>query len=191
MFPSDLSQETDNYTISSLPLPLISSLQLSDPHSFPPLPGRDQLRPLPGLLSHLKNKIYGQTFYPPAVVEDHFRDSLRRFEVKKSLVAKKGSHCSGLFLRTDSAAIRPSTNPIGVYSGRISSGFGAYHLALPSCIIDGTPDPKHPMTCFGMMNEDIYEHKYNVRINKDGTLQVIATIFPGDELLTTSTTGIG
>ena len=41
-----------------------------------------------------------------------------------------------------------------------------------------------PLTCFGMMNEDIYEHKYNVMIKRDGTLVVISNILPGDELLT-------
>ncbi len=35
-----------------------------------------------------------------------------------------------------------------------------------------------------MMNEDIYDNIYNMRINKDRNLQVIRTIYPGDELLT-------
>ena len=52
-------------------------------------------------------------------------------------------------------------------------------------IIDGTPNPDHPMTCFGRMNEDIYDRNPNVRIMDDGSLIVIRTIYPGDELITT------
>ncbi len=84
----------------------------------------------------------------------------------------------------DAPPITPSDVPIGVYSGKISEGTGVYHLELPLLTIDGSPDSLIPMTCFGMMNEDIYDQKYNVMIKRDGSLVVISTIYPGDELLT-------
>jgi hypothetical protein len=103
-------------------------------------------------------------------------------------VVKKGSSQYGLFLKGDQAPIPPSEDPIGVYAGTISSGVGEYHLELKfgqiNLIIDGTPNYEHPLTCFGRMNEDIYNNKVNIRILKDGSLKVIAMILPGDELLT-------
>jgi hypothetical protein len=49
--------------------------------------------------------------------------------------------------------------------------------------IDGTPHPDHPMTCFGRVNDDIYDNNYNIRFLKDGAIIVIRAIYPGDELL--------
>ena len=46
------------------------------------------------------------------------------------------------------------------------------------------PPSDHPMTCFGSVNEDIYEEVFNVRILADGSIIAICTINPGDELLT-------
>jgi hypothetical protein len=39
------------------------------------------------------------------------------------------------------------------------------------------------MSCFGRINDDIYNNKYNVRFRPDGSIVVIRTIFPGDELV--------
>jgi hypothetical protein len=139
---------------------------------------------MPDLKKALNTRTIGQTTFPNEAVQALFRSSLSRFEVKQSLVAKRGSHCRGLFLRLDASPIPPSAIPIGIYSGKISKGKGVYHLELPSLTIDGSPNPLIPMTCFGMMNEDIYDHKFNVKIMKDGSLIVISTILPGDELLT-------
>ena len=50
-------------------------------------------------------------------------------------------------------------------------------------VIDDTPNPMHPMTCFGRMNEDIYDEVENVCLGKNGLITVIRTINPGDELL--------
>ena len=142
---------------------------------------------MPNLKALLKKRVYGQRFYPTKEVEVHFASSLSRFETKDSLVAKLGSRCLGLFLKLGEAPIEPSHTPIGVYAGSISTGKGEYHLDLSDesgqLIIDGTPDPLHPLTCFGYMNEDIYDNKYNVKINKDGSIEVTNTIYPGDELL--------
>jgi hypothetical protein len=39
------------------------------------------------------------------------------------------------------------------------------------------------MTCFGRINEDIYDNKANIKFGQDGSIIVIQTILPGDELL--------
>ncbi len=70
---------------------------------------------MPDLSSLLKAKSFGQRTYPTEAVREHFRSSLDRFEVKKSLVSKLGSHCRGLFLKNDAEAIPASDVPIGVY----------------------------------------------------------------------------
>ena len=119
-------------------------------------------------------------------MEAHFLPSLQRFEFKQSTIIKKGSCGLGIFLRGDEHQIDPSNELIGVYSGSLLKGKGVYHLELGKgkemIIIDGTPNPDHPMTCFGRMNEDIYDRNPNVRIKDDGSLIVIRTIYPGDEL---------
>ena len=173
---------TNLTTLSSLPMPNVLC------HREFPLLKRTPTLLLPGLKAILSKRTLGQRYYPDKSVQSHFEPSLLRFEVKASRVAKVGSLCNGLFLKLTESPIEPSPIPIGVYTGRISSGRGNYHLDISNkhgqLIIDGTPDPNLPLTCFGMMNEDIYDHKYNVKINGDGTLEVIATIYPGDELLT-------
>ena len=92
-------------------------------------------------------------------MEDHFLPSLQRYEIKQSPIVKKGSCELGLFLKGTERRMDPSDNVIGVYSGLLSKGKGVYHLSLGKgkneIIIDGSPDPNHPMTCFGRMNEDI------------------------------------
>ena len=94
----------------------------------------------------------------------------------------------GIFLKGTELQMDPSEDVIGVYSGFLSKGKGVYHLSLGKgkneIIIDGTPDLNHPMTCFGRMNEDIYDKRPNIRIKNDGSLIVIRTIYPGDELIT-------
>ena len=58
---------------------------------------------------------------------------------------------------------------IGAHTGRFSKGTGPYHLDLSDTIsdgiIDGSPHPDHPMTCFGRINEDIYKKMVNVRFS--------------------------
>ena len=134
----------------------------------------------------LKLRLQLGEWFPCKRIEDHFHVSLNRFEVRQSGVCKRGSHSLGLFLKSDSSPILPS-ELIGIYTGILSSGFGSYHLDLSATIkdtiIDGTPHPEHPMTCFGRINEDIYDNKVNVRFGPDGSITVINTIFPGDELL--------
>jgi hypothetical protein len=166
---------TEPPTIASPLSPVVGNTTQYN-REFPSLP-KFNLAHLPNLSSLLKQKTFGEKIFPPSAVREHFRG-------RQSTVAKRGGYCRSLFLRGDVEAIPVSPIPIGVYTGLISSGLGVYHLQLPNVTIDGSPNSNIPMTCFGMMNEDIYENKYNVRINKDGTLQVISTIYPGDELLT-------
>ena len=64
-----------------------------------PLYTRPLLTRMPGLSNLLKAKTFGLRTYPTEAVCEHFRSSLDRFEVKKSLVAKRGSYCRGLFLK--------------------------------------------------------------------------------------------
>jgi hypothetical protein len=139
---------------------------------------------MPNLKNLLRKRVYGQNFFPIKEVEDHFGPSLSRFETKESLVAKLGSCCRGLYLKLGEAPIEPSAIPIGVYAGLIATGKGAYYLDLldeyGQLVVDGTPNPDHPLTCFGLMNEDIYDNKFNVKINRDSTIEVIKTIFPPD-----------
>ena len=158
--------------------------------SFPSIrPKTRMIPPMKNLDLLLKTRTFGETHFPPEEVANHFLPSLQRFEVKKSPLIKKGACCLGLFLRDDEHQINPSNDPIGVYSGRISHGKGVYHLDLSNgthpLIIDGSPDINHKMTCFGRMNEDIFDNRPNVHIKKNGALIVIRTIYPGDELVTT------
>ena len=39
------------------------------------------------------------------------------------------------------------------------------------------------MTCFGRINDDIYDGSPNVKFGEDGAIIVIKTIYPGDEIL--------
>ena len=98
-----------------------------------------------------------------------------------------GSCNLGLFLKIDQSVIEPSEDPIGFYTGIFSEGYGPYMFEVSSGAtklnIDGTPNSDHPMTCFGRMNDDIYDNNYNVRFRADGAIIVIRRIFPGDELL--------
>jgi hypothetical protein len=143
---------------------------------------------LPELSALLARRTIGERFFPSQAVERHFSESLKRFVVKDSGVIKKGVLSLGLFLGDLEDVIEPSDVPIGVYSGTLSSGTGVYHLELTdkagTRVIDGSPLNEHPMTCFGRMNEDIYDEVFNVRILDNGSIIAIRTIKPGDELLT-------
>ena len=143
---------------------------------------------LPELSALLARRTIGERFFPSQAVERHFSESLKRFVVKDSGVIKKGVLGLGLFLGDMEDVIEPSDVPIGVYSGTLSSGTGVYHLELTdkagTRVIDGSPLKEHPMTCFGRMNEDIYDEVFNVRILDNGSIIAIRTIKPGDELLT-------
>ena len=139
--------------------------------SFPSIRPKTRMTPpMKNLDLLLKTRTFGETHFPSEEVANHFLPSLQRFEVKKSPLIKKGSCGLGLFLRDDEHQINPSNDPIGVYSGRISHGKGVYHLDLSngthSLIIDGTPNINQKMTCFGRMNEDIFDNRPNVLIKK-------------------------
>ncbi len=128
----------------------------------------------------------GYTWYPPRQVESLYADSIARFEVLPSKIVKVGSCALGLFLRRNQASIEPSDEPIGIYTGRFPGSEGDYLFEATagsfSELLDGTPHSDHPMTCFGRINDDIYDNNYNVRFRADGSIVVICTIRPGDEL---------
>ena len=135
----------------------------------------------------LKNKLLLGEWFPCPRAESFFDQGLSRFVVKPSLVCKVGSLSLGLFLKDDEVPLLPSETPIGIYTGRVATGTGAYHLDLSGSveglIIDGSPCSEHPMTCFGRINEDIYNNKTNVKFGADGSIYVIRTIHPGEEIL--------
>ena len=133
----------------------------------------------------LANRIKDDWF-PGRRIEKLYEPGLSRFIVKPSRACKRGSLNLGLFLKEGELPLSLSMI-LGYYTGRISSGKGPYHLDLTKfkdgLIIDGSPNSDHPMTCFGRINDDIYDGSPNVKFGKDGSIIVIRTIFPGDEIL--------
>jgi hypothetical protein len=95
----------------------------------------------------LKERILGETCFPPKSVEAHYLPGLTRFEVKISPNVRKGDAPLGLFLKSDSKPILPDEKKsFGVYGGKHSSGRGVYHYDLTGLgiTIDGTPRPEFP-----------------------------------------------